>query len=97
MCDFCALSPIPRMRMSSIIRWRSGVTRSSVIETSCLMIEKAPIVRQVSQITKCAQLRAAHPISQKRQCRGAASSMGGNRTFVALGAKVRIADKPAVG
>ena len=44
--------------------------------TSCLMIEKAPIVRQVSQIAKCAPLWAAHPISHKRQCRGAASSMG---------------------
>jgi hypothetical protein len=31
--------------MSSIIRWRSGVTLSSVMETSCLMIEKTPIVR----------------------------------------------------
>jgi hypothetical protein len=30
---------IPPMRMSSIIRWRSGVTLSSVMGTSCLMIE----------------------------------------------------------
>jgi hypothetical protein len=52
MCDFCALSPIPRMRMSSIIRWRSGVTLSSVMETSCLMIEKTPIVKQIAQIAK---------------------------------------------
>jgi len=32
------------------------------MEVSCLMIEKAPIVRQVVQIMKCATLRAAHPI-----------------------------------
>jgi len=32
--------------MSSIIRSRSGVVLSSVMGTSCLMIEKTPIVRQ---------------------------------------------------
>ena len=63
----------------SLPRWRSGVTRFSVIGTSCLMIEKAPIVRQVSQIAKCVPLRASHPISQKCQCRGAASSLGRQR------------------
>jgi hypothetical protein len=41
------LSPRPRMRMSSIIRARSGVVLSSVIGTSCLSIEKASIVSQV--------------------------------------------------
>jgi hypothetical protein len=30
----------------------------------------------IEQIAKCAPLRAAHAISQKRQCRGAASSKG---------------------
>ena len=65
------------MRMYSIIRWRSGVTLSSVMETSCLMIEKTPIVRQVGQIAKCAPLLGkCHAISQMRQCRGAASSLG---------------------
>jgi hypothetical protein len=36
------------------------------------LIEKAPIVRQVSQIAKCALLRRAQSISRKRHCRGAA-------------------------
>jgi len=44
--------------------------------TSCLMIEKAPIVRQVGQIAKCAPLWGSQPISQMHQCREAASSMG---------------------
>jgi hypothetical protein len=40
------------------------------------MIEKAPIVRQICQIAKYSPLRASHTISQMRQCRGAASSLG---------------------
>lgn len=40
------------------------------------MIEKTPIVQQVGQITKCAAFRAARAISDKHQCRGAASSLG---------------------
>tara|TARA_R110002049_G_scaffold27986_7_gene95873 strand:+ start:946 stop:1317 length:372 start_codon:yes stop_codon:yes gene_type:complete len=76
MWDFCALSPIPRIRISSIIRWRSGVTLSSVMETSCLMIEKIPVVRQVCQIAKCAAFWASRAIGGKHQCREAASSSG---------------------
>jgi len=46
------------------------------METSCLMIEKAPIVSQVGRIAKCAPLWAAHPVSNMCQCREAASSKG---------------------
>lgn len=35
-------------------------TLFSVMGASCLMVEKAPIVRQVSQIARYAPLRAAH-------------------------------------
>jgi hypothetical protein len=51
-CAFWVFSPKPRMFISSIIRWRSGLTFSSVMGASCLMIEKAPIVSQIAKITK---------------------------------------------
>jgi len=65
--------------MSSIIRWRSGDTLSSVMGASCLMIEKTPIVGQVRQIAKCASLSAARAISRERQCRGGLGSRYGER------------------
>ena len=50
--QFCDLSPIPRMRMSSIIRSRSGLTFSCVMGTSYLTIEKVPIIKQEPRNTK---------------------------------------------
>ena len=70
MWAFWALSPIPRMRISSIIRSRSGVIFSFVMGTSCPSIEKVPIVRQVRQISKCAAFRANSYTRKKRHCRG---------------------------
>jgi hypothetical protein len=44
MCALWVASARPRMCMSSIIRWRSGVVFSSLMETSCLTVGKTPIV-----------------------------------------------------
>ncbi|WP_157056424.1 hypothetical protein [Pseudorhodobacter aquimaris] len=43
------------------------------------MIEKASIIRQVGRFAKRQALQAAHDISQMRQCREAASSLGRKR------------------
>jgi hypothetical protein len=57
------------MRISSIIRSRSGVVLFSFMETSCPLIEKAPIVEQVQQITKSAAVRSSWTGRNKRHCR----------------------------
>jgi hypothetical protein len=46
--------------MSSIIRWRSGVVLSSFTGTSCLTIEKIPIVRPEDPVSEkwCSDQRA---------------------------------------
>jgi hypothetical protein len=49
------------------------------------MIEKTPIVRQISQIAKCAAIWTSHAISGKHQCRGAASSLGRTRHHCPFG------------
>lgn len=40
MCGCWAFSPVPRLRMSSIIRARSGEALFFVMRTSCLSIER---------------------------------------------------------
>jgi hypothetical protein len=56
------------MRMSSIIRARSGVVFSSM-GTSCLTIEKVPIVRPQSPIREAQHSDQWVSASQGRQCR----------------------------
>jgi hypothetical protein len=96
------LSPIPRMRISSSIRSRSGVILSSVMETSCQSIEKVPIVRQVRQNAKCAEFRSDHDTGHTRHCRASGFVLGpeadmvdkgGYRTFAAIRTEVCYADK----
>ncbi len=47
----CDLRQSPRMHMSSIIRWRSGVVFSSFMGASCVTMGKAPIVNPEASAT----------------------------------------------
>ncbi|MES0101963.1 hypothetical protein, partial [Mesorhizobium sp. M0019] len=55
--------------MSSIIRSRSGVVLSSVMGTSCLMIEKTPIVSQDRKPTNARRSDHCCTLATGRQCR----------------------------
>jgi hypothetical protein len=76
------------MRISSIIRSRSGVVLSSVIGTSCLSTEKASIVRQVRQFAKCATSGTMRNISNQRHCRASGFVLEPKLTFSATFANV---------
>jgi hypothetical protein len=60
--------PRPRIRMSSIIRSRSGVVLSSVMGTSCQQIEKVPIVRQVRPSSKSTVKLMRHHRHKRPYC-----------------------------
>lgn len=67
------LSPDRRMRMSSIIRSRSGVVLSFVVETSCLIIGKNHN-RQPGAQTQCTAFSSSLYPHHARQCRASGLS-----------------------
>jgi hypothetical protein len=64
----CAYSPMPRMCMTSIIRWRSGVVLSSVMKASCPMKGEDPDRQTEVPIEKCTFIRSMPSASQERPC-----------------------------
>ncbi len=63
-------------RLSSIIRWRSGVVLSSVMKTSCPMKGEDPDRQTKMPTAKCTAFRSVPNASREHHCRGAASSLG---------------------
>lgn len=74
-CDFWALSPIPRMRISSIIRVRSGLIFSSVMETSC-PIEKPQSSGGMLSSQNEHKYGAGKNANNKRHCRKSGLVLG---------------------